>query len=1319
MSRIFLSHSSANNVEAVALRDWLATQGFDEIFLDLDPNRGLKAGERWEQALIAAANRCEAVVFLVSQAWIASAWCRKEMVLAHRLNKRMFGVLIEELSVDEVPEDLSGEWQLVRLASGRDGIELTAVLPVTHEEETVTFSAEGLQRLKHGLESAGLDPKYFAWPPANDPGRPPYRGFLPLEAEDAGIFFGRDAAIITALDALRGMREAAPPRLFVLLGASGTGKSSVLRAGLIPRLKRDDRHFLPMPVIRPERAAVTGEAGLLHALEAALKDKGLARARADLRTTLAAGPEAVRGLLQELAAKATVSTSPDSDLAPKPPTLVLSIDQGEELFNADGAEEARQLLDLIAALVSAPAPDVIAVFTIRTDAYEPLQSAQGPAAPLADLKQVTLSLPPMARGAYQSVIEGPAARLAQSGRKLDIAPELTAALLRDIEEGGAKDALPLLAFTLERLYLEHGGDGKLTLAKYEALGGIKGAIEAAVQQAFKAADANPAVPRDDNARRKLLRRGLIPWLAGIDPETGSPRRKVARLTQIPAESRPLIDLLVEVRLLATDRDAATGEATIEPAHEALLRQWGLLEDWLEEDSAALAVLEGVKRAARDWEANAKRAAWLAHTGTRLNEAERTAELPAFADYLAAGDRDYLNAAQKAEAASRRKARRTQAAIYTLLIGILVGFVAYTSQDFLKEQYVWRVVMRPSVLTAAQETEKAASPGPNTAFAECANGCPTMTVVPEGKYTMGAWRDVGAADETPPHEVTIPKPFAVSRTEITFDQWEACVAATGCPELFDNYWGRDDRPAILLTWEEAKQYAAWLSKLTGKEYRLLSEAEWEYAARAGNPDQWTFADKAQYTWFVLNSGGKTQPVGNKEPNAFGLHDMSGNVWEWVEDCYADYRTEPRDGSPVTSGDCSRRVIRGGSWGDDPIYLRAASRSRRASDFRGNAVGFRVARTLPAATGATEVSPGEQETTGADTSTADVDTEPKPDLVIAGDTQLALSARNGKTVAGSCKLNEPLWEGKIALKNIGPATLPARPERELGPAILGPAMRIGPDHQSDWPHVRAYVPTNSQLHTQARLANDLGAFAQEAISLEIGREMPKCRNYDAPPVFDERLSGRPELYGASGSDDCIRGINHVPIYLEIDPERQIAGENRSNNRMQFTVAIDCSNVATSNPDLVFTEDTQLALSGRAGKAVVGSCQVEDPLWEGRISIKNIGGAAVLAGPEQQDRLSPIMSQDLPPHVRAYVPTNSELKDEKRLGNDLGESGQEFIALSIGENMPKCRASGSDDCARGINLVPLYLEIDPDRQIPGENRSNNRAQFIVAIDCSNVAK
>src|SRR5258707_4630079 len=193
MSRIFLSHSSRNDASAVALRDWLSAQGWDDVFLDLDPQRGIVAGERWERSLNQAALRCEAVLFLVSRSWLESDWCQKEFNLAHRLNKRLFGLLIEDISLNELPVTLTGTWQLVPLASGRDHIMLRAKLPHTQDEVHVTFSKEGMARLRIGLERAGLDPKFFRWPPENDPKRSPYRGLLPLEASDAGIFFGREA----------------------------------------------------------------------------------------------------------------------------------------------------------------------------------------------------------------------------------------------------------------------------------------------------------------------------------------------------------------------------------------------------------------------------------------------------------------------------------------------------------------------------------------------------------------------------------------------------------------------------------------------------------------------------------------------------------------------------------------------------------------------------------------------------------------------------------------------------------------------------------------------------------------------------------------------------------------------------------------------------------------------------------------------------------------------------------------------------------------------------------------------------------------------
>src|SRR5271166_7169544 len=194
MSRIFLSHSAKDNFEAIALRDWLASEGWKDVFLDLDPERGIAAGERWERALHTAANRCEAVIFLMSENWLASTWCMKEYYVARGLNKKLLAALIDPAkSIGSLPDELKGEWQVVNLVGGQDHRLFAAQLPGSHEERHITYSQSGLLRLKRWLDKAGLDPRFFAWPPEGEPDRAPYRGLKALEAEDAGIFFGRDA----------------------------------------------------------------------------------------------------------------------------------------------------------------------------------------------------------------------------------------------------------------------------------------------------------------------------------------------------------------------------------------------------------------------------------------------------------------------------------------------------------------------------------------------------------------------------------------------------------------------------------------------------------------------------------------------------------------------------------------------------------------------------------------------------------------------------------------------------------------------------------------------------------------------------------------------------------------------------------------------------------------------------------------------------------------------------------------------------------------------------------------------------------------------
>ena len=259
------------------------------------------------------------------------------------------------------------------------------------------------------------------------------------------------------------------------------------------------------------------------------------------------------------------------------------------------------------------------------------------------------------------------------------------------------------------------------------------------------------------------------------------------------------------------------------------------------------------------------------------------------------------------------------------------------------------------------------------FRDCGS-CPEMVVIPAGSFMMGSPASEEGRDdaEGPRHRVTIGYSLAVGVYEVTFAEWDACLAAGGCagyrPE--DEGWGRGSRPVINVTWEDAQEYVRWLSRETGERYRLLSEAEWEYAARAGTEtarywgesesgqcrygngrdaaalkDNPNLADNPDWTVLCNDGYAGTAQVGVYEANAFGLHDVLGNVWEWTQDCWnGSFSGAPADGSVWRSGDCSSRVLRGGSWDNDPDFLRSAVRGGIFPGFRLIPFGFRVARTI---------------------------------------------------------------------------------------------------------------------------------------------------------------------------------------------------------------------------------------------------------------------------------------------------------------------------------------------------------------------------------------
>ena len=229
--------------------------------------------------------------------------------------------------------------------------------------------------------------------------------------------------------------------------------------------------------------------------------------------------------------------------------------------------------------------------------------------------------------------------------------------------------------------------------------------------------------------------------------------------------------------------------------------------------------------------------------------------------------------------------------------------------------------------------------------------PEMVTIPAGSFRMGCVSGRGCyGDEYPVHSVRIAS-FEMSKYEVTFEEYDAFTGATGRERANDEGWGRGQRPVIRVSWHDAVAYTQWLSSQTGESYRLPSEAEWEYAARAGSTTVYSWGNYIDVNRANCNGCGsqwdwrQAAPVGSFSANSWGLHDMHGNVWEWVQDCWNDnYEGAPTDGTGWLSGDCDRRVLRGGSWSYGPWNLRSADRLWNTTDFRLSLFGFRVARSF---------------------------------------------------------------------------------------------------------------------------------------------------------------------------------------------------------------------------------------------------------------------------------------------------------------------------------------------------------------------------------------
>jgi formylglycine-generating enzyme required for sulfatase activity len=244
--------------------------------------------------------------------------------------------------------------------------------------------------------------------------------------------------------------------------------------------------------------------------------------------------------------------------------------------------------------------------------------------------------------------------------------------------------------------------------------------------------------------------------------------------------------------------------------------------------------------------------------------------------------------------------------------------------------------------------------PMDQFKEC-ESCPEMIVVPAGQFIMGAHENEPGStpDERPQHQISFTQSFSAGRYAVTFDEWDACVAAMGCSyRPPDQNWGRAKQPVINILWDEAKEYVAWLSRKTGRPYRLLSEAEREYITRAGTSSAFWWGD--DFKPLQANSAhpadhsqptfARTVPVNSFAPNPWGFFQVHGNVYDWVEDCGNDsYKNAPSDGSAWMEGNCNVHMLRGGAFSRRPETLRSAARLWSGGTNRMVYMSVRVART----------------------------------------------------------------------------------------------------------------------------------------------------------------------------------------------------------------------------------------------------------------------------------------------------------------------------------------------------------------------------------------
>jgi len=553
MPAIFISHSSRDKKIADDITTAIKHLGFEEVFLDFDSDTGIGAGADWEKTLYEKLSRCHALILVLTPNWFASAtWCRIELAYARAQGKVILPIICAPLG-DKF------------------------VLPEIQAVDLVDWNSGGIERLEQRLRTITNE---LARGFKLDPNRPPYPGIHAFEAEDAAIYFGRDEETRTVIEKLDARRTQGGQRLLVVIGASGSGKSSLLKAGVLPQLGRRRKEWVVLPTIRPEKAPVEALAKAIAQQLGKPDDWRTWHQTLNSRSAI----DQIGELLKDL-------RTGDARSA----TVLMPVDQFEELFTvAEPAERVKFISVLASALDPARDLPFMIVATGRSDVLDGLIETGA----LAHFTE-TYPLPPMPLDRVPRLIEGPAAVAG-----LNVEKGFSEAIVRDVE---SPEALPLLAHTLWLLYQRGIADKKLTLADYLSLGDPTRDLNP-IQNSVRLV-ADQAVTRLKPSQQELdaLRDAFVPHLVRVRLDDGTRVRQPARVSDLPRESHRFIGALIKARLLTTrsvDDSSAqvvdNKDSLVEVSHEALFKSWLTLNQWLDDEQAFLSDLERIKTTHEVW-----------------------------------------------------------------------------------------------------------------------------------------------------------------------------------------------------------------------------------------------------------------------------------------------------------------------------------------------------------------------------------------------------------------------------------------------------------------------------------------------------------------------------------------------------------------------------------------------------------------------------------------------------------------------------------------------------------------------------------------------